>query len=196
MRSAPCERALEARETVARLCSELGAPRELARDLDCTALASIAADLRLPRHTPRLVALDTASLSELVLPALAVIDGGLVVLRKVGAKEVEIELSGGAPQTLTRGGFVAGSFGSALELRPSLGRDGRFVARIAAFLGRTTSDLFKLSFLTLLSSGLALCLPLATALVVDRALPDRSPKLLELDAAGIFLVSMQRALFA
>lgn len=187
---------LDVRDMLVRFCSELGMERELARDLDCSSLERLAAGLRAPCRTPRVVLLDARTLSELALPALAIVDETLAVLRKVSAKQVELELPGGRTAALARGTFVARAGGHGLELRPGLSREGGFVARLVAFLAHGAGDLTKLLLLSLLSSGLALTLPLATATVIDHALPDRSPKLLTLVSCGIFLIGVQRALFA
>lgn len=186
--------AAENRALVARLLTELGDAPELSRDLDCGALEPISQGLRLRRHALRLVELDPDTLADLSLPALVACEGELALVRKVTPRAVSLQCAGGATRTLAPEPFVSAVRGTALEIFPTLLRTGSFVTRLLDYLGRRWTDLAKLSLLSLALTAIGLTTPYATGLVVDRALPDRTPKLLGLVALVIVLVALQRAL--
>lgn len=196
MTSAAVHHLDDARETLTRLLGELGVRIELAQEIDCASLESIAKGFRSPWHASRLIGLDHASLSDLELPALTVLDGTLAVVRRVGPRMVAVELARGEQCELLHHELLTRAGGVGLEIVLSLPHTGSFVARLIALLGQRTRDLLKLGFLALALALLGLVGPYVTRLVVDRALPERSPKLLVLLACGTLLVSLQRAVFS
>jgi ATP-binding cassette, subfamily B, bacterial len=176
-----------------RLCAEMDAPVQ--RDLNFTSLHSLADSLRLPRRSARKVELDVSNLAHLALPALIVLDGQLALIRQVRERRVLVEHASGATSELTRDQAVERSRGMAVELLPSLLTSGSFVHRLLDFFGSRGADLAKVGACAVLVSLLGLTTPLVTGMVVDRALPERTPKLLTLIAFVVLFVASQRALF-
>ena len=186
----------EARRTLARLVVELGAPSQLAHDIDCASLDSIAAELRPPNHALRLVELDGASLRHLRPPALTVVDGSLAVVRKVGRRSIELETASGVQRALSPSALLADGVSRGIEILPTPNKGRSFFTRVLRMLAEQPRELLKLLLLALGLCLLGLVMPLATQLVVDRALPERSPRLLLVLVLGTLLVALQRAVFA
>jgi len=181
-----------ARDLLHGLYGELHAPPP--PELDFSSLSALAERLRVPRRTVRAVELDAASLAHLSLPALVLLDGQLAIVRAVHPRVI-CELTWGVPLPLTGEQLIAQCGGIALELLPSLHREGGFGARVRDFLASRWAELTKITAASLALSGLGIATPLVLGMVIDRALPERAPKLLALIAFSVLFIAAQRALF-
>lgn len=187
--------AAEARALLERLACELGHDPADVAQVDCSSLPRIASELRLPDRIPRLVELDDRALGALALPALIVLDGQLAMVRAVHRRHATLSLSDGATHRLSRPALVARCDRRAIELVPTLTAHQRFLPGLFALLSARPSELITLAVLALSLAGGGVLVPLGTQLAIDRALPERSPKLLALVALAVLLVALQRALF-
>lgn len=185
----------DSRGLLQRIAAEVGVELDETRGLDCSSLASIAQSLRTPSQLPRLVELEECSLAHISLPALALLDGTLAVVRKVEARVVELELPRGEQRVLSPREMVTRSRGAGLELGRGLPEGGSFALRLVKLMSTRTRDFATLAAYALASAGIGLATPFASQLVIDRALPERSPKLLSLIALATLFLALQRGAF-
>ncbi|MFM2417147.1 MAG: hypothetical protein RL385_1870 [Pseudomonadota bacterium] len=177
-----------------RFAEEHGAsigPAANVQQLDSVARAFVA-----PGHCARVVELDSATLACLALPALCIVQGRMCVVRGLKRSRVLLENDQGQLVEVSRVDLLSQTAGEALEVVPALRRVGTFHARLFDLLGRKTGELGKLIVTSLCIIALGLVAPLLTGAVVDRALPERAPKLLAVAALSVLLVAGQRALFS
>jgi len=185
------------RDLLARLLAPFGMSEREVRGLDLGQRASLEIlerDVELARHAARIVEVDHQSLSLVSLPALTVLDGSaFAVVHQVRARDVVVEHGGGRRERLDKAAFLERTGRALLEVTPAFPRQGGFLSRVMSFLLWQRRDLLKLGFLSLALTLLGLSAPIITELVMDRALPERTPKLLTIVAIATLLIALQRA---
>lgn len=138
----------------------------------------------------RVVALGDGDLPRLDCPTLVQArGGGWYVLVSAQKGQLRLEGAGGSIPGDRRG--KVGS--AALDFSPLLPVAGTFWGRIGRQLLSRRYEILFLLRTSLFSQALAMVMPAATLLVLDRALPDATPSLLALTAGAIAMTALFQA---